>query len=310
MNCNNCGAQVKDDDKFCTECGNKIEKLSSDFITCTNCGKENQPSNKFCENCGNSLSRAKNDDKHEQRNRKPVNSKSSKTSPHNRNKRKVNSKKLNFIDIIEQNKTVTVLILFIIGFGVLQIFKTEEIPQRNTFLNRQNATPTGGIGATRVDILASKFICSCGTCGELPLESCNCPTAVEEKNFIQQKINEKLSDNEIIAAVNAKFGWIKPQFAYLLSAADQNADKGNKNDGELIVPSGKIATIVDRDYIIGQFKCACGQCGIDELLECNCNHIRGAKEVKAFIDKKIAEKKFTPEEIINIVNQVYGGLKV
>ena len=46
--CNNCGATVSDDAKFCTECGKMIEKKS----VCVNCGAKLRDGAKFCVECG------------------------------------------------------------------------------------------------------------------------------------------------------------------------------------------------------------------------------------------------------------------
>jgi len=64
------------------------------------------------------------------------------------------------------------------------------------------------------------------------------------------------------------------------------------------------------NLITEQFKCPCGQCNIEELKECNCNHPRGATEVKGFITNKINENIYTVDQIIDMVNKTYGGKKI
>ena len=59
-----------------------------------------------------------------------------------------------------------------------------------------------------------------------------------------------------------------------------------------------------------QFECPCGQCGIEELYECDCNHPNGAIEIKRFIDQKITGSTFTVQEITEQVNNKYGGKKI
>lgn len=46
--CNNCGATVSNDAKFCTECGKMTEKKS----VCVNCGAKLRDGAKFCVECG------------------------------------------------------------------------------------------------------------------------------------------------------------------------------------------------------------------------------------------------------------------
>jgi hypothetical protein len=70
-----------------------------------------------------------------------------------------------------------------------------------------------------------------------------------------------------------------------------------------------IGTAFDREEIFSQFRCPCGQCKIEELKDCSCDHPRGAKEVKAFVDRKIAEKKYTVAQIIVQRDNQCGGRK-
>jgi hypothetical protein len=70
-----------------------------------------------------------------------------------------------------------------------------------------------------------------------------------------------------------------------------------------------VTTAADRIEIFSHFRCPCGQCGIEELKDCECNHPRGAMEVKAFVDAKIAAGKYTVAEVVNEVELKYGGKK-
>ncbi|MDD5886961.1 MAG: zinc ribbon domain-containing protein [Oscillospiraceae bacterium] len=62
MKCSNCGAEVKDDDKFCTFCGNDLEKQRTEAETavgyCVKCGAPLQEGYKFCVACGAPVSSA------------------------------------------------------------------------------------------------------------------------------------------------------------------------------------------------------------------------------------------------------------
>ncbi|NNC39345.1 MAG: AAA family ATPase [Acidimicrobiia bacterium] len=52
MNCGVCGAENRDDRKFCRECGNPLA------LACPNCGTHNDPGDKFCGSCGHQLAEA------------------------------------------------------------------------------------------------------------------------------------------------------------------------------------------------------------------------------------------------------------
>ena len=50
--CPNCGAQIADDSRFCSECGKEITKAN----VCPHCGASVGEGDTFCQNCGKSLS--------------------------------------------------------------------------------------------------------------------------------------------------------------------------------------------------------------------------------------------------------------
>ena len=47
--CENCGAKLGNDSRFCQECGHNVEEI------CPNCGNTTADSENFCENCGTNL---------------------------------------------------------------------------------------------------------------------------------------------------------------------------------------------------------------------------------------------------------------
>ena len=61
--------------------------------------------------------------------------------------------------------------------------------------------------------------------------------------------------------------------------------------------------------IYSQFICPCGKCR-DDLNVCTCSHPHGATEVKLFIDQQVAQEAYTVQEVINMVDQKYGGRKI
>ncbi len=186
----------------------------------------------------------------------------------------------------------------------------------------ETRSPDPAIEAKTMEI-AGKFVCSCGTCGEQPLDVCTCPTAIQERQIIRNYLQMGRQPSEVIVALNRSFGWIKPEFAGLVgdSTSTLRSDlptlslKQSSVPGILeqkaaaLVRDKEIAKPADRLEILARFRCPCGQCSIDELKDCDCAHPRGAKEVKAFVDARIREGSLTVAQIVDIVNSRYGGKK-
>lgn len=55
--CQNCGAKLKENSKFCQECGHEVGKKIAK--TCPNCGETLEDSLNFCDNCGTNLNAPK-----------------------------------------------------------------------------------------------------------------------------------------------------------------------------------------------------------------------------------------------------------
>jgi hypothetical protein len=70
------------------------------------------------------------------------------------------------------------------------------------------ATAATGVepAVTRV---ASRFICSCGTCGEKRLDVCSCETAQQERAFIHEQLRNGRSESEATEALKQKYGGLK-----------------------------------------------------------------------------------------------------
>ena len=61
----------------------------------------------------------------------------------------------------------------------------------------------------RVQLVASRFKCACGGCGELPLAECECDMpqgAVEEKTFIRNQLEKGLTIDQVVKLVDEKYG--------------------------------------------------------------------------------------------------------
>jgi hypothetical protein len=326
MKCNNCGIENKDDAKFCANCGSELQRLEEpkNTKTCFNCGFENTRDAKFCASCGVELRRH-----HPQQPQ----------HPHQHQKQP--KKKEKRVDTRLKWHPAKVVLL-IIGGVILFLsipYITGNPPGRKQrpepLIEQRSSDPKL---EANVQAVASKFICSCGTCGEQPLDICTCNTAIQERQFIRNALQAGQTSDQVIAAVNTTFGWMKPEFVAHYDSMARNSssravNKGNAqnspgkptistklkvpmqpesitlNSSQLKALGNRIATAFDRDEIFSRFRCPCGQCGIDDLAKCTCDHPRGAKEVKAFVDQKISEQKYTVAQLIDQLDKQYGGRK-
>lgn len=312
MICNTCGTNNSPGNKFCSNCGEELVAANNSALNvCTHCGAENDRDNSFCITCGKKIStefdKNEHSDQHNRnykQNRKEI---SKQVLNNNKKSRRQfnSSNSLKTLWIIVGAVIVTVLIL--ISFDL--IFKSDP-----------DKTPIGTIGSNpvveaKVLEVASKFICSCGTCNEELLELCKCPVAVEERQFIRNYVEKNTSTNEVVIAVTNKYGWLEAEFASTFKVDPSRVWHPNKligsenlNNSNFNKPNIK-ATVTDKYTIYSAFNCPCRQCTIDELKDCNCPHPNGAKEVKRFIDNKLNENRYTVNEIIDLVAQTYGGKK-
>lgn len=316
MNCKACGFPNNDDAKFCRACGAGLHQQPGDQHgkRCPSCDFENPKDALFCAHCGSEIRHPHLPSQHSAR---PIQGKK--------------KERENDIRLLRWPRIIGVVIIAgsLLFICSKYFFLPEENRKASVVTEARNSDPAIEIQVTAI---ASKFICSCGTCGELPLETCGCTTAVQERQFIRTSLQSGQSLDQIVLAVNKAFGWMKPQFAAKYdSTTRRNGQSSSPQSARLTgsttqkPPSenevgfmkfpqsesgvAKIATTSDRVDIFFHFKCPCGQCGNDELKNCSCAHPRGAKEVKAFVDAKIAERKYTVAQVVNDVELKYGGRK-
>lgn len=75
-------------------------------------------------------------------------------------------------------------------------------------LSRLTSTPTPALDPA-VARVATRFACSCGTCGEKRLDVCSCETAQTERAFIQEQLRNGHSEEEAAQALKQKYGGLK-----------------------------------------------------------------------------------------------------
>ncbi len=298
--CSNCQAENEAKAKFCYNCGTRLPEQSGNQKVCKNCGFENELTAKYCGSCGSSLSKKIHTAPTQQRTHRPK--KSSKKAP--------------------QSKpgSLNPLYVVLVAFGAVLIFLYIESKNSRTAEAPQQIQPALEQKTNSVELenkvyaIAAKFVCSCGSCGEQPLESCTCPTAQQERQFIRENLLQDRSVADVITAVNTTYGWLKPEYKSEYAKGNLSLDLKSTPTNDVFPAPDKntskgvqLARLADREQIISHFACACGQCNIDELKDCNCNHPNGAVEVKRFIDDKIAEDAHTVEKVIALVEEKYGN---
>jgi len=319
MICNSCGANNNEANKFCTNCGEELTALENTFQNvCLNCDVENDEANKFCVSCGYQLIQKsetiKNKFQQKKKSKKQLRRESKNNLKRNPARKTSNINNLKFLWI-----TVGIVIGSIIIASAFDLIFNNSTGKKIP-TSRDEQKSANPIVESKVYEIASKFVCSCGTCNEESLEVCACERAVEERQFIrdylEQSTNGGQKPDDIVSAVVNKYGWMKAEFA-----SNYKVDPSRVwNPGQLQVIKDIIsttpglintkATISDKYTIYSAFHCPCGQCGIDELKDCTCNHPNGANEVKRFIDEKINENKYTINEIIKTVDNKFGGKKI
>lgn len=318
MICRNCGSTNNESNKFCTHCGVELPLYEKpDLNYCSKCGFENDPQNKFCVSCGNKL-QDKTQEVHDLQLQHAKSRKQRIREERNRNKH-------------EHPKTgrynLKSMKIFWITTGVIMaaiLLTTTLIPM----LNRNpdtNQIPvefksTNPVVESKVYEIASKFVCSCGSCNEESLEVCKCERGVEERQFIRDYLEQNQKPDDIVVAVANKYGWMKAEFASKYNVDPSRIWNPNLETGQLQIPDNLIppnpdlvntsATNSDKYTIYSAFNCPCGRCKIDELKDCNCDHPGGAKEIKKFVDEIISENKYTINEIIEMIDNKYSGKKI
>lgn len=294
--CPECQTSNNDDAKFCSHCGFKFSELKDGNI-CDHCGTANKIDARFCANCGNNLEKKIKTNQTFKKSKKKQRSRQRKTP--------VRKKSLG---------SHTFPIIVIIGgliWAVLYVFDDQDT---NNIKRDQFVSGTGQnlVLDDIVYTVASRFTCSCGSCGEEALETCTCNTAALEREFIKNELQKGKSFNQVIAAVYTRYGHPKPEFKKtILQISEQDDSPKVKSITVPAAPTMPVKTMQpavfqDRQEIYSHFECPCGQCGIPELTDCNCDHPGGATEVKNFIDEKINEGKFTIAQIVEKVNEHYG----
>lgn len=143
---------------------------------------------------------------------------------------------------------------------------------------------------TEVSKLASEFMCTCGSCSDETLAQCVCENAQNARQIIRTSLLAGQPIVQIAATIDRSFG------------------------GRIERPAGQIyadqvLAASQRIEVLSHFRCPCGKCGMENLAECECDHPRGGREVRGFLDRKLSEKQYSSAQLIAEIEKIYGGKK-
>jgi len=185
--CFHCNAENSGGSVFCTECGEKLvpapKSVKDTQRKCPNCGHFNKLDALLCVECGEEIISEP---------KESVQHRSSGPSV----------------------KTIASVIGIIFLLGILieigiTMFKQDipsQAPPSSASLPQSSLSSAD---EAQVIAVAKNFICACDGCGEKPLASCECDMpkgAVEEKNFIREKLSEGSTVEQVIELLDKKYG--------------------------------------------------------------------------------------------------------
>ena len=186
---------------------------------------------------------------------------------------------------------ITLLILgFTIGIASLVYVMQQHLqPQPEAQIESQSGNATV---EAQVASIAGQFVCACGDCSGESLDKCTCNVAKKARQTIREFVQAGRSHGEIVASIDRTFGGLKSDPAHEQAGLSTTA-----------------STTALRADVLSHFRCPCGKCGMENLAECECEHPRGAKEVRAFLDKKLSAGVDSPDQLVAEIEKAYGGKK-
>ncbi|MFH2119330.1 MAG: zinc ribbon domain-containing protein [Pseudomonadota bacterium] len=185
--CVHCDTENSGNSAFCIECGEKLvpgqKAAKGTQRKCRNCGQFNKLDALLCAACGEAIIRA----------------------PRENVQRRSSGPSFKTIALVIG---IILLVGFLVEIG-MTVFKQDRSSQAPSSSAPIRQSSAGGADEAQVIAVARNFICACDGCGEKPLASCECDMprgAVEEKNFIREKLSEGFTVEQVIELVDKKYG--------------------------------------------------------------------------------------------------------
>jgi ribosomal protein L40E len=213
MKCNKCGLENPKNSKFCRKCGTNLGV----HLTCRQCGTGNPGDSLFCSVCGAKLSGSKKSVKGTQRKCRNcggfndldasvcvVCGEEMIRKPKKDQKQQAGGASYKTIALV-------IGVIFLVGISVTLAI---NFTKKENLSNVASTPVQASTSATPVDeamviAVAKNFRCACGSCGELPLATCQCDRpsgALEEKGFIREKLAAGFTVEKVIELVDKKYG--------------------------------------------------------------------------------------------------------
>lgn len=172
---------------------------------CPKCGSENSLSSKFCFNCGTSLS-AKSKSQPEQTAKTKKKKQSQENRYHSAGNKKRQTQSGRAFEWIIAGLLITGAITIYLFINMNSSIGNDN-PRQDQIVYEQRSNDLALENS--VYRVASKFSCSCGSCGEEPLETCTCPTAQKERQFIREALQRGKQEAEVVDLVEKAYGYLK-----------------------------------------------------------------------------------------------------
>jgi cytochrome c-type biogenesis protein CcmH/NrfF len=104
---------------------------------------------------------------------------------------------------------VALIVIFFSGGIMIKAFYSPSPGNVTPVSNVSSGSNVNSAKEGQVGLVAANFRCACGGCGELFLVDCTCDMprgAVEEKEFIRDKLRQGLSVDQVIDLVEKEYG--------------------------------------------------------------------------------------------------------
>ena len=101
------------------------------------------------------------------------------------------------------------IVIFFSGGILLKAFYSPSSRKAGRVSNVSSGSKANAAIEGQVGLVAANFRCACGGCGELFLVDCTCDMpkgAVEEKEFIRNKLGQGLTVDQVVQLVDQQYG--------------------------------------------------------------------------------------------------------